>query len=283
MIPILLKLYDVSCEGNQLTLPFDMLMGHNYLISNKYQLLIETSLPPQNVSAVIECCADTIKWKQSPTLHNPVVWYINSQIIASNTLTRPMPNVYEAVLNQTHPIYGFCLTTTVKPESVWLWLDNNLIVKFENLVELLPNSYFLPLTINKQRIQDYQLDSAPISLSQAKIAKIRLVYAHTNHQTPDIHLATLTYRYSYINSIGTDSGYNKLPLGTIGASETVVAVGALSPLPLSLPMIPISIGSNALSTIGSSKTAIGSRSLRSSKYPITENTVVGMRSYSTWR
>jgi hypothetical protein len=251
MLPVIKTLYDKDQHNNRL--PFDQVMGENYLISTTACIAIE-------FSHAIENCILTYLYYDLdvPIMMPPYFWYASSIELQNQRLvmsdielqSSSTPHYYMKVdLNLNHPIY--CLYFNSSNSVVSMRIDvNEQLLYHTNYIEKVGSCYIVPLHINIP-LQSYQLDKVPLNASQAEIITL-YVYFESSESPTTIDIAAMVY-HNMITSRLSSQADTMENVGSLTGNDNI-AVGSLSQnTPGIFTLLP--------NTIGNGKVAIGSTPL----------------------
>lgn len=257
MLPVLKTLYDQ--HDNRL--PFDQVMGDNYLISTTSCIVVE-------FDKAIEDCSLTYFYYDVdvPIMMPQYFWYASSielekqtLVISDVELQKQGPIITEYYmkvnLNINHPIYCLYWHSPAVITSVRLDVNEE-ILYYTDKIEKVGSCYVLPLHINTE-LQSYRLDKVPLNASQAEIVTLYLYFDNSGVELPTtIDIAAVAYHNMITSSLSaqlTKPGIGDSSLLSLTTGADNITIG----LTTDDNNIAIGYSTSQQITTGSNKVAIG--------------------------
>ncbi len=270
MFPALEHVYGITLfDGETLQLPFDQLMGNNYLITNNSSICV--CLKYETEIAIELEYTHLHTWISTKS---PYFWYASNlytglQELTTESTCEDTNRTYEVSLNFTHPLY--CLYFTIigaKPIKATISINNRPFYTTEPHKVNNSNMYYISLTTENSPLQSYDLQKTPLNASQAEIITMKLEFDERYDPETEINVAAIAYQNMILaNSTqpSSASGSNKVAIGYNALTSNTTGSNS------------VLIGQNALmaNTTGSNKTAIGNAALTS--ISSTSNTAIGYK------
>lgn len=239
-MPILYQIYKVDTK--EIMLPFDQVMGKNYLITNNSRIVVDFKNTTENYSLRY------LYYDELKDIDMPKYFWYSSNLYSVRNL-EISGNSAKLELNLTHPIFCLYFKINLRVESIMLEVNNKIFYTTDKLTYNAENSvYIVPLSFNNI-LQDYDLKSTPLNASQAEIIILHLNFKEY-HQiiTDKIVICALAYKNMITSSalLSSTTGSNKTAIG----NKALVAND-------STDNTFIGMSSSLHNTIGSDKVAIG--------------------------
>lgn len=205
---------DITNNGWKIQLPFDQLLGCNYLKTRDSRIEV-------NFEDTCDNCV--LEYNYYDELQDCVLpeyfWYASN--IYSGGMAIDGSNYASVDLNFTHPIHCIYfdfpdIDTTVSRATVMV--NDNIFCAFDNVHKNSAGVFLLPMHLGCN-VHDYNLKKVPLNASQAESIKLLIQFSKPEFPTK-VNVGALVY-----NNMITRASFGNYALNSVTTGSNKVAIG----------------------------------------------------------